>query len=59
MTELEQALHNVLNAMSAARRVTLDDYAGNAEIVGALARQELEIGKLLRLVEEQRRARNE
>ena len=54
MMELEQALHKVLNAMSAARRVTLDDYAGNAEIVGALARQELEIGKLLRLVEERK-----
>lgn len=54
MSELEQALHNVLNAMSAARRVVLDDYADNVEIVGALARQELEIGKLLRLVEEQK-----
>ena len=54
MTELEKALHNVLNAMSAARRVMLDDYAGNAEIVGALAREELAIGKLLRMVEERK-----
>ena len=54
MTELERQLHAVLSAMSAARRIAVEEYAENSDVVRALAKQQTEIGKLLRLVEKQK-----
>lgn len=54
MTELERQIHAVLSAMSAARRIAVEEYAENSEVVKALAKQRTEIGKLLRMVEERK-----